>query len=198
MPSRSSLRTSSRQTAPPCDSATVQGDSIIRAAPPKPSSTTKFPHDSSYERIHLSKRIKLSNGENQDWGYFACNDITSQPSFFSTTSPASTATLSQSGPALSPIGGTDTTQSTTSLANSSKFINGEEIRHKIERENQKATTANNSLKPPESDKRTLRSQDGGSRSKSELALYFPNYEELISTEPKEAGNLSLNAIYQLS
>ncbi|MCJ1477562.1 hypothetical protein MMC13_006234 [Lambiella insularis] len=35
------------------------------------------------------------------------------------------------------------------------------------------------------DKRTLRSQDGGSRSKSELSLYFHNYEELISDQPKE-------------
>lgn len=37
------------------------------------------------------------------------------------------------------------------------------------------------------DKRSLRSQDGGSRSKSELALYFPNYDELVSIEPKETG-----------
>lgn len=37
------------------------------------------------------------------------------------------------------------------------------------------------------DKRTLRSQAGGSRSKSELSLYFPNYDELISNEPKESG-----------
>ena len=39
------------------------------------------------------------------------------------------------------------------------------------------------------DKRTLRSQDGGSRSKSELSLYFPNYEELVGNEPKEPGEL---------
>ena len=37
------------------------------------------------------------------------------------------------------------------------------------------------------DKRALRSQNGGSRTKSELSLYFPNYEELISDEPKEIG-----------
>lgn len=37
------------------------------------------------------------------------------------------------------------------------------------------------------DKRSLRSHDGGSRSKSELALYFPNYDELVSIEPKEPG-----------
>ncbi len=37
------------------------------------------------------------------------------------------------------------------------------------------------------DKRSLRSHDGGSRSKSELAQYFPNYEEIISVELKEPG-----------
>ena len=42
----------------------------------------------------------------------------------------------------------------------------------------------------ESERRTLRSRDGGSRSKSELSLYFPNYEDLISIEIKENGALS--------
>ena len=37
------------------------------------------------------------------------------------------------------------------------------------------------------DKRSLRSHDGGSRCKSELALYFPNYDELVSIEPKKPG-----------
>ncbi|RAL03603.1 acetyltransferase SAS4-like domain-containing protein [Aspergillus ibericus CBS 121593] len=32
-------------------------------------------------------------------------------------------------------------------------------------------------------RRSLRSHDGGSRARSELAQYFPNYEELISLEP---------------
>lgn len=41
--------------------------------------------------------------------------------------------------------------------------------------------------PQESDKRTLRSHDGGSRSKSELAQYFPNFDEIVSNERKEAG-----------
>lgn len=40
------------------------------------------------------------------------------------------------------------------------------------------------------DKRSLRSHDGGSRSKSELALYFPNYDELVSIEPKEPDFLT--------
>ena len=39
----------------------------------------------------------------------------------------------------------------------------------------------------QNDKRSLRSHDGCSRSKSELALYFPNYDELVSIEPKEPG-----------
>ncbi|KAL9098615.1 MAG: hypothetical protein Q9163_005759 [Psora crenata] len=41
------------------------------------------------------------------------------------------------------------------------------------------------------DRRSLRSHDGGSRSKSELAPYFSNYEELISIGPKEPGTLDI-------
>lgn len=37
------------------------------------------------------------------------------------------------------------------------------------------------------DKRSLRSQDGGSRSKSELSLYFTNYEHMLSLEPAKPG-----------
>lgn len=37
------------------------------------------------------------------------------------------------------------------------------------------------------DKRTLRSQDGGSRSKSELSLYFTNYEQMLSLELAKPG-----------
>ena len=46
----------------------------------------------------------------------------------------------------------------------------------------------------EIDKRTLRSQDGGSRSRSELSLYFPNYEELVSNEPRQTGISSVHHI----
>ncbi|KAI9698460.1 MAG: hypothetical protein M1836_004041 [Candelina mexicana] len=60
-----------------------------------------------------------------------------------------------------------------------------------------ALEVNGEIKPPDkdekmekSDKRTLRSQNGGSRSKSELALYFPNYEEMISNKRKQAEYLT--------
>ena len=49
--------------------------------------------------------------------------------------------------------------------------------------------ATSSLSPAE--KRNLRSHDGGSRSKSELALYFPNYDELVSIAPKEPGKIQV-------
>ncbi|KAK4690271.1 hypothetical protein P7C71_g6478, partial [Lecanoromycetidae sp. Uapishka_2] len=45
-------------------------------------------------------------------------------------------------------------------------------------------------KTSQADKRSLRSQAGGSRSKSELALYFTNYDELVSIEPKEPDFLT--------
>lgn len=37
------------------------------------------------------------------------------------------------------------------------------------------------------EKRSLRSNDGGSRSKSELAMYFQNYEQILSLEPVKPG-----------
>lgn len=37
------------------------------------------------------------------------------------------------------------------------------------------------------EKRSLRSHDGGSRSKSELAMYFSNYEQVIALEPVKRG-----------
>lgn len=39
------------------------------------------------------------------------------------------------------------------------------------------------------ERRSLRSNDGGSRSRSELALYFQNYEQILSLEPVKPGEL---------
>lgn len=39
------------------------------------------------------------------------------------------------------------------------------------------------------DKRTLRSHDDGGRLKSELAVYFPNYLDVINDTPREPGRL---------
>ena len=44
------------------------------------------------------------------------------------------------------------------------------------------------------EKRTLRSQDGGSRSKSELALYFANYDDIVSNEPRDPGMMLLYSL----
>ncbi|PLB50691.1 hypothetical protein P170DRAFT_355451 [Aspergillus steynii IBT 23096] len=51
-------------------------------------------------------------------------------------------------------------------------------------------------------RRSLRSHDGGSRARSELALYFPNYEQLLSFEPPKteflAGQTKIKLIDDLS
>ncbi|KAF9894335.1 hypothetical protein FE257_007838 [Aspergillus nanangensis] len=51
-------------------------------------------------------------------------------------------------------------------------------------------------------RRSLRSHDGGSRARSELALYFPNYEQLLSVEPPKpeflAGNTTIRLIDDLT
>ena len=55
-----------------------------------------------------------------------------------------------------------------------------------------ATQPTTTLKEPteavkQDEKRTLRSQDGASRSKSELASYFSNYDEIMFNEPRDPG-----------
>lgn len=62
----------------------------------------------------------------------------------------------------------------------------------ISKATEPATQPNIIVKEPteavkQDDKRTLRSQDGASRSKSELASYFSNYDEIMFKEPKDPG-----------
>jgi len=44
------------------------------------------------------------------------------------------------------------------------------------------------------DKRSLRSHDGGSRLKSDLAVYFGNYDDIIAGVPKETGTCNESAL----
>jgi hypothetical protein len=44
--------------------------------------------------------------------------------------------------------------------------------------------------PASQDKRSLRSHDGGSRLKSDLAVYFSSYDDIIAGVPKPAGTSS--------
>lgn len=41
------------------------------------------------------------------------------------------------------------------------------------------------------ERRKLRSKDGGSRSKSELAMFFNNYEQMLSLEPPKPGEFAI-------
>ncbi|KAL4943833.1 something about silencing, SAS, complex subunit 4-domain-containing protein [Aspergillus oleicola] len=56
---------------------------------------------------------------------------------------------------------------------------------------------NPELEPEAGKRRSLRSHDGGSRVKSDLALYFPNYDQLISLEPPKTELLSGNTVIKL-
>ncbi|EAU38771.1 predicted protein [Aspergillus terreus NIH2624] len=57
-------------------------------------------------------------------------------------------------------------------------------------------------KPAPEQRRSLRSHDGASRGRSELALYFPNYEQLLSLEPPKpeflTGNTTIRLINDLT
>ena len=48
------------------------------------------------------------------------------------------------------------------------------------------------------EKRTLRSQDEGPRLKSELAVYFPNYEDVIFDAPKEEDFITVDTTFYLT
>ena len=56
---------------------------------------------------------------------------------------------------------------------------------------QKDVTTNQTelVVPQQEDRRKLRSKDGGSRSKSELAMFFNNYEQMLSLEPPKPGEI---------
>lgn len=44
------------------------------------------------------------------------------------------------------------------------------------------------------ERRKLRSEHGGSRSKTELAQYFPNFEDMLSLEPPDPGRSCLDIL----
>ena len=51
----------------------------------------------------------------------------------------------------------------------------------------KASIRGGSQTAPKDDRRKLRSEDGGSRAKTELAQYFPEFEEMLSLKPLDPG-----------
>lgn len=51
----------------------------------------------------------------------------------------------------------------------------------------KASIRGGSLAASQDERRKLRSEDGGSRAKTELAQYFPDFEEMLSLKPTDPG-----------
>ena len=182
VPPRSSLRSSSRQsTLLPDDTATVGGSNT---------------HSST---IRLGKRAHdnyLGNGNHQLSKKLKINlPAITYPHVLQKTSatrPLSPGETSPGGVTLSTTSTLFTSRTNSAVqlpANSIISTNG--LTFANEQQPAKST-----IKPHKGtngkvvkvvDKRTLRSHDGGSRSKSELSLYFHNYEELISNEPKNSG-----------
>ncbi|MCJ1380832.1 hypothetical protein MMC17_003941 [Xylographa soralifera] len=182
VPPRPSLRSSSRQsTLLPDNSATVAGSNTY---PPT---------------IHLGKRAHdsyLGNGDHQFSKKLKINvPALTHPH----VSPTAAATKSLSPSEKSPGG---VTLSTTSALFTSRTNSAEQPLANSTITTNSLTLANEQLSVNSTvkhhrgsngklvDKRTLRSHDGGSRSKSELSLYFHNYEDLISNEPKNSEFLT--------
>lgn len=84
-----------------------------------------------------------------------------------------------------------------------KNVNGTQKKGFAEKDNAlsgraQAKLANGRLKPDAAfekapitqDKRTLRSQDGGTRVKSDLAIYFSSYDDIINDAPQQPGTFA--------
>ena len=187
VPSKPSLRSSRRQsTFLPDDPPTV--------AQPR----------SHLPNQHLGKRahdIFLANGDHRPTKRLKPNsDSLLQPVLTSKTRAYNSFTLSKSIVDVSPTAASPhpspprVTTAVQPLADGTLITNGNP--NTVVKETEITRRIVNNGKGVQKtlklvDKRTLRSQDGGSRSKSELSLYFPNYEELISNEPKETGKMLL-------
>jgi hypothetical protein len=62
---------------------------------------------------------------------------------------------------------------------------------KIIEEKAKASIRGDSLSVAQEERRKLRSEDGGSRAKTELAQYFPDFEEMLSLKPPDPGEFKV-------
>lgn len=65
-------------------------------------------------------------------------------------------------------------------------VNGESDKRRL---NARGHGRTNVVRSNDDAQRRLRSQDGGSRFKSELALFFPNYDNVLNGEQSEPGKL---------
>lgn len=61
-----------------------------------------------------------------------------------------------------------------------------------------STTTSKPALARKEEKRTLRSQDEGPRLKSELAVYFPNYEDVIFDAPKEDEFITADTVFYIT
>jgi len=58
---------------------------------------------------------------------------------------------------------------------------------RIIEERARASIRGGSLSAPQDERRKLRSEDGGSRAKTELAQYFPDFEDMLTLKPPDPG-----------
>ncbi|MCJ1482742.1 hypothetical protein MMC06_002908 [Schaereria dolodes] len=168
IPSRASLRSSSRQSAS-CSELTA---TVTHRNTSPATRHEKRPYKllSTNNSEQVTKRQKLNPQQLPRPKIIPRNHVKK-------TSEVAPKPQAVTHPELDPL--SRSTSAVQPLANGTIITNVEQNRSET------IFTKEKSLK--EVDKRALRSQDGGSRSKSELSLYFPNYEELISNEPKESG-----------
>jgi hypothetical protein len=180
VPQQPSLRSSRRSTYLPDPQPPT-------ASPPVKQYLRKRTHDAflAHKQDQPSKKLK-PNSNPHSQAHLSSKPHAYTPAFSPLTKPTVGVTHTSNSPIPSPR----ITTAVQPLADGTLITNGYP-RVQVERRINTDKVTNNdtgSGKPSKAaDKRTLRSQAGGSRSRSELALYFPNYDELISNEPKESG-----------
>lgn len=180
--SRPSLRSSSHRNtthADPSVNATVDTS--------KPSPIITRPAKRAHDHVSGSRGLHLVKKQKFDTDFVSRPRIAARKYLAKSISPTKkpSATLPTTSSVNSqiatayqpPANGTIVPNDTSNTKNGSSIC--ESTRARAVKDSKKAAG--------EVDKRTLRSQNGGSRSKSELSLYFPNYEELIGNKPKEIG-----------
>lgn len=174
------LRSSSRRNS-------TRNDSSPTVIPPSPATYLgKRAHDSllSNDYPQVTKRQKLGS-------QLFKSPKSTVPNHAAKVFAAVTANnTALSNPAVTSDISSRITSAVQPPANGTIISNGHGHGHAHPGSTSKSTQTTNGKIKKESEKRTLRSQDGGSRGKSELSLYFPNYEDIISNEPKETGKAS--------
>ena len=118
----------------------------------------------------------------------------SQPKFTSRTLPARDAAVSHKPAVKDSVTHIDYKQNQNAVQQTAEYSARPIIAENVSVTQSNAAPSGSTRAVKQDEKRTLRSQGGGSRYKSELAQYFANYDDIVSNEPQEPGSSPVAAL----